>query len=337
MSFRHSHHAARAALVLVLPAFAVAARSTDAPVTPRPLTSGIVYTFRMSSTLPNAKPTAGKGQVAGGQARIDFEPGGQGGLQMLGGTSGYIVIKTDGSMTIVDPEKKQYFTLGSDAMGGMMTAASAMIKMEIKDLKTDMEKVGPGGTLLGYPTTKWHMTQSYSMKMSVLGRGSETASKTSSEIYVASGLADLKNPFMDMSKSMGRMLGNANAFAELSRQSQEAYKKVSGVPLKTVMDITSTDDKGKANTSNMTFEITSISKSDIPSSVFEMPAGYTTVDLPTTLSGATAGADGMTPGKPGPDSAKSVSDAMKDAAKEKAKQDAVEAAKKKLKGLFGRP
>ncbi|MDQ6831587.1 MAG: DUF4412 domain-containing protein [Gemmatimonadota bacterium] len=335
MPVHHSRRAIRAALVLAVPAIALAARPGDAPTTPRPFTPGIVYTFRMTSTMPNGKPTSGKGQVAGSQARLDFDPGSQAGLQMLGGTSGYIIVKNDGSMTIVDPDKKQYFTLGSDAMGGMMTAVSGMIKMEIKDLKTDIEKVGPGGTMLGYPTTKWHMTQSYSMKMSVMGRGSETASSTSSEIYVATGLADLLNPFTNMSKTMGRMLGNANAFAELSKQSADAFKKVNGVPLKTVMDITSTDDKGTARTSNMTYEITSISKADIPNSVFEMPAGYTSVDLPTAQ--PAVGADGAMPGKMGTDSSKSMTDAAKDAAKEKAKQDAAEAAKKKLKGLFGRP
>ncbi|MEP6692325.1 MAG: DUF4412 domain-containing protein [Gemmatimonadaceae bacterium] len=332
MSLSFSRYATRAVLVLAVPAIAIAARPAGAPPTPRTVTSGIVYTFRMSSDMPQAKPTAGKGQVAGGQARIDFEPGSQGGLQMLGGKSGYIVVKTDGSMTIVDPDKKQYFTLGSDAMGGLMTAASSMIKMEINDLKTDIEKVGSGGTLLGYPTTKWHMTQSYSMKMSVLGRGSSTNSKTSSDMYVAGGLADLKNPFTDMSKTMGRMLGNANAFAELSRQSSEAFKKVNGVPLKTVMEISSTDDKGNVRTNNMTYEITSISKADVPASVFEIPSDYTTVDLPTA-----AGVDGA-PGANGAmgkgiDSAKSAADMTKDAAKDAA----AEAAKKKLRGLFRKP
>ena len=121
-----------------------------------------------------------------------------------------------------------------------------------------------------------------------MGRGSSTQSSTSTEMYVTSGLGDLMNPFTDMAKTMGRMLGNANAFAELSKQSTEAYKKVNGVPLKTVMAITSTDDKGNVRTNKMTYEITSIAKGDIPASVFEMPAGYTSVDLPVAKSGRRA-------------------------------------------------
>ena len=93
MSIRSSRRVTRAALVLAVPAIALAARPAGPPPARR-VTAGITYTFRMTSDMANAKPTAGKGQVAGGQARIDFEPGAQAGPRCSAGAPATLSSRT---------------------------------------------------------------------------------------------------------------------------------------------------------------------------------------------------------------------------------------------------
>jgi hypothetical protein len=94
-----------------------------------------------------------------------------------------------------------------------------------------------------------------------------------------------------------------------------------GLPLRTIIYATGTDDKGRVRTDTARMEITELTPGKIDPSTFEIPADYKTVDMrgvAQSLDSAfkASGIDTLNAGKMAKDAAK---DAGKDAAKDAVK------------------
>jgi hypothetical protein len=114
-----------------------------------------------------------------------------------------------------------------------------------------------------------------------------------------------------------------------------------GVPLKMVTTTVQTDDKGKKETSTASMEMINFHPANVPASTFEMPSGYTEVQMPSfnMPAGASANADGASndPKKPGYNADSVAADAKegaKEGVKESVKEGTKDAVKCKLSGLF---
>jgi hypothetical protein len=75
---------------------------------------------------------------------------------------------------MVDPKKKKKAVImDPSALGNMMGAigASGMVKMDVKDVKVSVEKLGAGERLLGYPTTRYRTTRGVARQGALRGPG----------------------------------------------------------------------------------------------------------------------------------------------------------------------
>ncbi len=301
----------------------------------RPVADGITYEFRMTATNVDggrSKETMnmrGRGRISGTNARIDFESGGN--MMPMSGKGGYMLMRggSSGAMIMVNPEEKSYMEMRFEDMGRMMTAVSSMpgIRMDVTDVNTTTAKVGAGPAILGHATEHYRVTQTYKMNMSMMGRRSSTTSRTVTDHYLAPDLRNLVNPMLEFSRSLTSSLGgNSGGFAELMRQSDEAQKALfQGVPLRSVIRAETTDDRGRTQVSETVNEVTSITRGDIPASVFEIPSGYRQVQMPSAPEGA--------PTRNAADAPEGDGKTVGGEAKEAAAESARDAAARRLRGI----
>jgi len=227
-------------------------------------------------------------------------------------------------------------------MSKMVNAVGGLVKMEMSDIKIDAQDLGPGETIQGYATHHYRMTQNYTMNVKMFGRSSKSRSESTTDYYCAPALRALSNPFVSNSQAWASSFDMFNN-PDYKTQMQAASAKIQyGVPVKTVIKTVATDEKGKVTTSTVTSEMVNFRNTDVPSSTFAIPAGYTQVQMPNLNTTASAGAGSTSSsGSSGADiNADSIANAAKQGAKEGVKDGVKEGVKestaKKLKGIFKR-
>lgn len=219
---------------------------------------------------------AGHGQLANGISRLDFTqsmspPGG------MMGVGTYMISNTvKGTTTTVDPSRHEYTVIDladlARTSAALQQSMGGMMKTELTDVKVGIEELGAGEPLEGYQTIRYRMTQSYTMKISIMGHTSESATQSTSEFWIAPQLDEVMNP--------GARPGSAavtGPMAALTAEIGKAYAKVrKGVVLKSV-NTTQSVSGGKTRVTTMTMVISNVKRAPISASVFEVPAGYTKV------------------------------------------------------------
>jgi hypothetical protein len=213
-----------------------------------------------------------------------------------------------------------------------------MVKMEMSDVHIDARNMGPGEMIQGYPTVHYQMVQNYSMSVKVFGHESKSRNESTTDYYFAPALKGLANPFVSNSNAYSSSFDMFNN-PDFKTQMSAAMAKIgsAGVPLKTVAKSVRTDEKGKQETSIVTTEMVNFKNGDIPASTFEIPSGYTMIQMPKMDANMAAGSGNS--GQKAPDvNVDSLTKAAKDSAKagmkDAAKDAAKEGAAKKLRGIF---
>jgi hypothetical protein len=321
-----------------------------------PIADGMTYEFVMKSqsTRTGNKEVVsmrGRGTYAGDEAKIEIldAASSAGGQEAFGGKGTYFVVKGAGrEMYLVDPAQKQYMKWDIAnlfaGMSKMMNAVGGMVKMQMSDIKIDAQDLGAGPSVQGYSTRHVRMTQNFTMTASMFGRSSKTRSETTTDYYFAPAL-HVANPFVTNSQQMA-MIAQMDLFnnPDYKNQMTAANAKIpkTGVPLKTVTTMLSTDEKGKQETTVTTMEMVNFKASNIPSSAFAIPSDYKMIEMPAMNMAAGNGngsGSGNGSAQSGPSlNADSVAAAAKAGAAEGAKQEVKDAAKdatvKKLRGIF---
>jgi hypothetical protein len=320
----------------------------DVTATPAPIAAD-GWRFKWKVTVQSeqkgvpATPSMTVSLVAG-KARMDYEGEvNQPGMKK----GGYMILDADkGTMTMVSPEDKKAMIMDPAAIGNAMGAmgASGMVKMEVADAKVDVESLGAGESILGYPTKRYRISRSHTMNVSVMGRKNSSKESSVSEVWMADKFIEDK-AFEAWAKNFARGMGSMGGDAMKQLMELEQAKMPKGIALKSVTTSTSTDPKGKAVATTMTMEMQELKKTSFDASLFEVPAGYEVVDMKAQLSEASAsmeqakadcekehgkGSEKCDMSKVGA----SLDSAMKTGAKAGAKEGAADAAKKTLKGLF---
>lgn len=323
----------------------------------RPVADGMTYEFVMKSTSKQTgnKETVtlrGRGTYAGDDAKLEILDASAtaGGSEAYGGKGSYFIVKDGGKeMLLVDPNNKQYMKWDLATMfaglGKVMNAVGGLVKMQMSDIRIETQDLGAGETIQGYPTRHVRMVQNYTMSASMFGRSSKSRSETTTDYYFAPSLR-IANPFVMNSQSMA-MMSQMDMFNNPDYKNQLATANAklpkTGVPLRTVTTVVTTDEKGKQETMVSIMEMVNFKATNIPSSAFAIPSDYKMVEMPS-ISGNVAGggkgsagnADGKSPGINADSIAAAAKQGALEGARDAAKEGAKEAATKKLKGIFKR-
>ena len=245
---------------------------------------GLSYDMSTTATGPDRTGAvstrnmmAAHGQFASGNSRIDvtqsMSPGG-----MMGQGTYMITSGSKGTVTSVDPAKHQYTVIDIGELGktanDMQAALGGMAKIEIANVKIDVQDLGAGEPLEGYQTYKYRISQSYTMNMTVMGRTMSTPTQSVTDVWIAPQLDGLMDP-----SARPPVATTTGPMAELTRQLTAAYTKMrKGLMLKRVSTMDSGEGARKHSTT-VTTTITNVKKSAISPRVFEVPSDYAKVDL----------------------------------------------------------
>jgi hypothetical protein len=249
-------------------------------------TKGITYDFSMVTTNDNGKgkdmAMAGKGMVAGGNARIEFTNVTAPQMKTQGGPfaeGSYILFKSaTKEFIIVNTKDKQYAAMDQNQLMSLTSALTNIVKFEMTNVHVDANRVQPDTTVDSYKTMHYRMTQQYHMKMSVAFIHQENDVSSVLDYYYAPQFDDLINPYMSSGwSSSSNFFNNADYTTQLKAASAKMHH---GVPVLMVMRTANTDKKGKVTTGTTTMHTTNLTRGDIPASTFEIPAGYTKYEPP---------------------------------------------------------
>lgn len=195
--------------------------------------------------------------------------------------SGSYLITRDGGQTIylVNPEDKTFAKWDLEAMMQLASGAMKMVNLKITDPK--VEKLGEvlGEPILGVPTTHYKFRTSYGMQMKFFGMSQSNTIVQDEEIWSAPSLLDAG--FGIWLRKSPPKTGD-DQFDALMRSEMQ---KMNGFPLKRITVTTTTDKKGKQETTRTTMEVTDMKMQPIADSTFEIPADYTETELLPTGEG----------------------------------------------------
>ncbi|MDX1645018.1 MAG: hypothetical protein R3244_11735 [Thermoanaerobaculia bacterium] len=220
-----------------------------------------------------------KSWVDGPKARVEFDS-----KQKEGPFgSGSYWVTTDGGETIywVNPKDRTYSRFDLEemmaAVGQMMQMfeqMGGMMKMEFTDVSHEKVSEGPGGSILGYPTTRYEFESGYTMEIKVMGFGQKTRVDMESTVWStdaldASGFGVWLRP--DRTLKTG--------FDDLDEMIDSHAQAMKGFPLKSEVVSRMTNKKGKTQTTMSTTEVKTMREQSVADQSFTVPAGYQEVEM----------------------------------------------------------
>jgi len=187
-----------------------------------------------------------------------------------------IIDLNSGQMTTLDIRKKTYYITTRadlDAFAARMKAQmnspemkkaqDAMKNMPADAFTFDVHKEGTSRKIAGYSCDNWVVK---------MGQYSTSEQCMSDELKLPDRMWTTYKDFLDtMRSAMGPMGGMVKGAASM----QDAFKKMKGFPLASTTTI---DIMGRKSVT--TSEVTEVRRGSIPSSVWNVPSGYTKIDNP---------------------------------------------------------
>jgi hypothetical protein len=336
---------------LILPVVAM----TLVAATPARIADGWRFTWKFqvdetSGQNPYQQPSMSV-QMIPGKLRMDFL-----GDSPQGKKGGYMLLDAEkGTMAMVSPQDKTVMLMEPGALGAMAGAVGSVVKMDVSDVKVDVEDQGAGEKILGRSTHKYRITRSYGMQVSVFGKKMKSTHHSVTEAWVSKEmLLDKSWELWTDNFARGASRLGGNAFKQLVEAERTVPK---AVPLRQQMTNTDTDDKGKVTTTRMSWEMTELKKDNLPASAFEIPGDYQVMDMKQTMAETEKaleqaktdcekehgkGAKECDPSQINLDSLVAaartgVAEGLKEGVKEAAKEGAKDAIKKGILGRFKKP
>ncbi|HEX6574721.1 MAG TPA: hypothetical protein VF042_07085 [Gemmatimonadaceae bacterium] len=186
-------------------------------------------------------------------------------------------------MYSVDPAKKQYYEFDIDKMqaqvGAMLKNMPGM-QMKFSKLNSKVEDLGDGEALLGHPTRHYRMTNEMVANATMMSDTLTITMSTTTESYYAK---DIK---VDWSTMVSGDTAVLSQFRELipgvdAAKFRESVAKLPRlVPLKSITT-TSSHFGPMEQVIKVTQVVTKVDKKQVPASIFEIPAGYKKVEMPS--------------------------------------------------------
>lgn len=234
---------------------------------------GLRYTFTVKSA-DDRKPTRGTVQASGDRARIDLE-------RERGDSDSWILVTNGGrTVQLVNPREREYAEMDADRFAGLvgtvMHALDKVMTLDVDDATVDMRRLGAGGTIAGYPTERWALTQEFVVNVGVLGHTSAELHRVVTDYWIAPGLELPRNPLVELITQTETALAQADDdFMRLTAERRRALPR--GAPLRIVVTSASSDaDRMTAKAPKVSrLDVTDIStNAPVDADALQVPAGY---------------------------------------------------------------
>lgn len=191
------------------------------------------------------------------------------------------MIVSDGGRTItyLDAKNNQYMTFRP---GDMLAEAQELggVKMEFSDTDAKVDNLGAGPKILGHPTSHYRVGTRMTMTISGMGQQQSVKVASTTEYYFPTDIKSTFNPFASITGTdmIGMFGGSNEEFADKLKAAERKLPKAP--PLRTSTTATVTTG-GTSQVTKSSTEVTSVQWVNADPRVFEIPAGYTPVPIPT--------------------------------------------------------
>lgn len=239
--------------------------------------------FRTSTSM-EGMPEAGvlTGHIVGSGSKIRIDMSTVGGpsptpLPTEGPVS-MIVSDSGRTITYLDAKNSQYMSVRP---GDMLAEARemGMVKMEFSGTDAKVDNLGAGPKILGHPTAHYRVGTRLTIRISGMGQQESVKIASTSDYYFPTDIRSAVNPFASITGTdMIGMFGASNKeFADKMKAAEKKLPKAP--PLRTLTTATITTG-GTSRVTKTSTEVTSVRWVNADPRVFEIPAGYTAVEMP---------------------------------------------------------
>lgn len=246
------------------------------PPSPAIVAPDLVYTFRTSESGDgkHGDDMSGTVRLHGDDVRIDVD------RKSNDNDPGSYILVLDGGTRMLSVHPSRHEVDDMDAatferiVGVSLRAVRPIVRFHVHDVAISSEKLGAGGTMLGYATEHVRLTEHYAVHITAMGfdGGDETVSVVN-DYWVSPGLDLGRNPLLGLLDRAGAAMAQSDA--SFARQEDAARASLlHGTPLRTVSTVTTVERNGTSRETVRTTEITSLRREAQPASLFEVPSGY---------------------------------------------------------------
>lgn len=218
---------------------------------------------------------------SGSKVRIDMATDGGRSPTPLAteGPVSMIVSDSGRTITYLDSKKSQYMSVRPSDMIAE-ARQMGMVNMEFSDTDAKVENLGTGPRILGHPTSHYRVGTRLTMTISGMGQSESVKIASTTEYYFPTDIKSAVNPFASITGTdmIGMLGGNNKAFSDKLKAAEKKLPKAP--PLRTLTTATITTG-GITRTTKSTTEVTAVRWVNADPSVFEIPAGYTAVEIPS--------------------------------------------------------
>ena len=220
--------------------------------------------------------TTVKAWVSGDAAKVEFVASNNPMLE----PGAYLLTRDAGNtLYLVNPKDKTYAKYDLDAMMSMAGGVMKMMNLEVSEVKVEKLEEHPGTPVAGIPTVYSKYRTSYRQTMSFMMMKQDNRVEEINEVWSAPSLVE---------KALGVWLKptpKKTGVESFDRLIAAEMSKIPGFPLKVRTVTTTTDKKGKTQTTTVTMEVTTLQAMPVPESTFALPADYKEVSLLPTGEG----------------------------------------------------
>ena len=238
-----------------------------------------------TSTFMEGMPDSGvlTGHIVGSGSKIRIDMATDGGRSptplATEGPVSMIVSDSGRTITYLDSKNSQYMSVRPSEMIAEAREMGA-VKMEFSDTDAKVENLGPGPRILGHPTARYRVGTRVTMTISGMGQRESVKIASTTEYYFPTDIKSAVNPFASITGTdmIGMLGGNNKAFSDKLRAAEKKLPKAPPLRTSTTATITT---GGITRVTRSTTEVTAVRWVNADPSVFEIPAGYTAVEIPS--------------------------------------------------------
>jgi hypothetical protein len=244
---------------------------------------GFQFTLSMTTDASAGQPVAAAGivmqtkvRVLGSDVRMDFEsdanPSMRKGSFMLMGAS-------SPKLTVVNPIERKAIVIDPAQMAGVAGAMGGgqQMKMDVADVSSRTEELGPGETILGFTTKKYRVTNGYTMNISVMGRTTSSRTESVSTMQVSEELGSMAPAFQNFGERF------ANAFLGFGGDAMKKIMELNrSLPRGFALaqeQVTTATAMGRTMTTTSRLRVSAFTRGGVTAAYFVVPDGLTTVDM----------------------------------------------------------
>ena len=249
--------------------------------------AGLTFDVRVA-TGDSAAGThqTGQGWIAGNRSRLDLA-GGMPNAPMPGsaGQNVSIIVEDSSGTSVVvllmhDQKKVMYPSRMMAQLKEMMASLADLPKMTFTVSNLRVDTLGAGETISGFATKRYRIAADIRMTMDMMGENIDQTMHVESEGDFAEELADFADPLRDTrgfkSMTAGMPWMDSTASAEMEKLVRAAPR---GLALRQVDRVTGVTE-GEMPTPTTTTTLSNIKRATFSPSVFQVPEGYTEMEMP---------------------------------------------------------